>query len=141
MNIYQILPNLYIADLNIDEQTLLEYNISNLISINFEYNNIRFNEYKYKFDNNLKFINENECNIIDFEIINNEIFNSIKNNQSVVFIENDKILSLLFTVSFIIKYLNLSLFETLICLSKKLNINMENISKNLLFQLIDYSKK
>ena len=57
MNIYQILPNLYIADLNIDESTLLQHNISNIVSINFEYNNNRFNEYKYKFDNNSKFLN------------------------------------------------------------------------------------
>jgi len=141
MNIYQILPNLYIADLNIDESTLLQHNISNIVSINFEYNNNRFNEYKYKFDNNSKFLNSNKYNIINFELINNEIFNSLKNNQAIIIIDNDKILSLLFCVSFITKYLNVSLFETLFCLSKKLNINLKNISKNLLFELIIFNKK
>ena len=141
MNIYQILPNLYVADLNIDETTLLQHNISNIVSINFEYNNNRFNEYKYKFDNNNKFLNSNKYNIINFELVNNEIFNSLKNNQSIIIIDNDKILSLLFCVSFITKYLNVSLFETLFCLSKKLNINLKNISKNLLFELINFSKK
>jgi hypothetical protein len=141
MNIYQILPNLYVADLNIDETTLLQHNISNIVSINFEYNNNRFNEYKYKFDNNNKFLNSNKYNIINFELINNEIFNSLKNNQAIIIIDNDKMLSLLFCVSFITKYLNVSLFETLFCLSKKLNINLKNISKNLLFELINFSKK
>jgi len=141
MNIYQILPNLYVADLNIDETTLLQHNISNIVSINFEYNNNRFNEYKYKFDNNNKFLNSNKYNIINFELVNNEIFNSLKNNQAIIIIDNDKILSLLFCVSFITKYLNVSLFETLFCLSKKLNINLKNISKNLLFELINFSKK
>ena len=82
MNIYQILPNLYIADLNIDESTLLQHNISNIVSINFEYNNNRFNEYKYKFDNNKIIINHYICLFISsifFEIIIN-IINLTKSN-------------------------------------------------------------
>lgn len=133
----QILPNLFVSNFNINDDILYSNKIKNIVSINYDHNNSNFNEFKVNLNNNDRYLNNYNNKKIDYENIDKFICNSLKNNENIIILDNDKSISLLILTNFIKKNLNIPLFEILLILYKKLNINKNNIPKDLLFQLFE----
>ena len=133
----QILPNLFVSNFNINDDILYSNKIKNIVSINYDHNNSNFNEFKVNLNNNDRYLNNYNNKKIDYENIDKFICNSLKNNENIIILDNDKSISFLILTNFIKKNLNIPLFEILLILYKKLNINKDNIPKDLLFQLFE----
>jgi len=120
----EILPNIKISD-NID---LISQNsgINNIIIINIDINV----DSRYNF---IKLI-INEYNPINFDYINNIILEILKINENILIL-SELNLGFIIACGFIIKYLNMSLIETL-SLSKYYNIDL--FPNNNLKQLFNY---
>lgn len=120
----EILPNIKISD-NID--LILENSgINNIIIINIDINVDSRNNF-------IKLI-INEYNPINFDYINNIILDILKTNENILILSEIN-LGFIIVCGFIIKYLNMSLIETL-SLSKYYDIDL--FSDDNLKQLFNY---
>ena len=142
----QVIPNLYISSkIDIEDQgDNLEniYNIKNIISINniieddddkqFNYLNlnIEYNELLLK----SKLIN------IDFNKCNEFIEESYKNNQSILINSNNIMLSAIIAIGFIIKNLNITIFDSIYYIFKIINIDIKYVPLNYIHTLFNYYK-
>ena len=141
-NIIKIIPGLYIGKYqDIDFPHIDNLNIKNIISINTNLNNPKYNELNININYNSTFINSNSSINIDFETINKFILNSYMKNESILIYEENIILPFIITIGFVIKYLNLTLVESLYGISSNINLNINMVPKNLIFELFNYYKQ
>jgi len=148
--IKQIIPNLYISgnieltnDDNLFEEYIKSNNIKNIISINNFIetdNNDDFKVLNININYNDLLIKSNKLITIDFNSTNNFIENSYKNNQIILINSNNIILSAFIAIGFIIKNLNITLFETIYYIFKSINIDIKQVPTNYIHTLFAYYK-
>ena len=134
-NLLKILPNLYI-----NKTIEFNNNFKNVISINSNIINTKLNILNLTFDKNIYLLNSNNETKIDYNLINNFIFNSYKNNEEIIIICESEIFSGIICVAFIIKYLNLTFSEALVYVFRKICIDVNKIPNNLLKDSFLYYK-
>ncbi len=143
-NLVEILPGLYLSILgntNIYSENIS--NINNIITINnYIEPNENINVLNLQIDPSILYVkNKLSSNIIDYNQINNFIIESYKKNQNIVIYSDNLIVGLLICLHFIIKYINVNIIEALYYVSKKVNFNVNNLSKNQIFELFELYTK
>ena len=139
-NLIKIIPNLYIGTYNGLQNNK---NITgNIISINKQLNsdmkilNIQVEP------TNMYIKNKLHTETINYDLINEFIIESYKNNENTIIYSDDIIIVLIICIEFLIKYLNLNVIEAICIVCKKTNINLNKLPKNQIFEIFNrYTKK
>jgi hypothetical protein len=134
-NIIQIIPGIFISDLNAKhcETKLLDFNIKYLINLNNTVDGSSLTTYNITIDSNSEFYNSSSLINIDLNKTNDFIVNALQHNSNILICDVNYNIPLLIIGAFLIKYINLSITETIYWITKKSNVG--GISKNICFQL------
>jgi hypothetical protein len=137
-NITQIVPGIFISDLKAKycETKLKDFNINYLINLNNTLVGNTFTSYNITIDSNSEFYNSSSLINIDLDKTNDFIINALQHNSNILICDANYNIPLLIIGAFLIKYLNISLTDTIYWITKKSNAG--GISKNICFQLFLY---
>ncbi len=132
-NLIEIIPGLYLGT----------YSGSNVIGNIISINKPLTGELKIlnlDIDPNLLYLKTELDNkkIIDYETVNNFILESYKSGINTIIYCDNIIISMLICVQFITNYLDMSILETIYIISKKTQVNTENLPKNIIYDLFKY---
>lgn len=139
MTVFNPLPNIYVTnDLTINIQSLIDNknNISAIITtsnetgsdVNAYIDKYGISLYNFKLDNGN----------IDFNGINQTIYQFLKNNKNVLIYEENPNISFAIVVSFYTLNISIPFFQFVHILSKKLEININNIDNNHIEQMFNF---
>lgn len=133
--ITQLVPGIFISDSKSKgcETKLENFNIKYLININNTLNGKEFISYNLSVDTNSDFYNTSSPINIDLNKTNDFIIFALQNNSNILICDENYNISFLIVGAFLIKYLNMTLTETIYCITKKSGVT--GISKNVCNQL------
>lgn len=140
-NIIQLIPGIFISDSRVKgcESKFENFNIKYLINFNNTLDSKSVITFNLSIDTNYDFYNSSSFANIDLDKTNDFIISALQNNSNILICDENLNMPLLIAGAFLIRYLNMTLTETIYWITKKSNIS--EISKNICYQLFLYFQK
>jgi hypothetical protein len=139
--ITQLVPGIFISDSKARgcETKLENLNIKYLININNTLDGKPFVSYNLSVDTSSDFYNSSSLIDIDLDKTNDFIISALQNNSNILICDESYNTTLLIIGAFLIKFLKMSLTESIYWITKKSNVS--GISKNICYQLFLFFQK
>jgi hypothetical protein len=141
MTIINPLPNIFITnDENVSIKNILDNknNINAIISLSDELSNKIYDIDEYDISLYNFSINYDS---IDFNKINQTIHQLLKNNKNILIYEKNSSISFIIVIAFYISNIKFQFFQIAYILSKRMNINIEDIETSYLEQIFNFYQK